>query len=429
MNALLALPLNTLLVILLGALILPQAALTLWFVWIVRSRMRAFCGRDQLRATSAATPAEVVLCLRGCDPTLDDVFASLARQSHRHWRLHVVVDSEADPAWQAAHAAIARLTATSSPSWTGVVVEPLATRPTRGSLKCASLRQALRSLAADTEVVALIDADSIVHVDWLVTMVDECMQPGIGAVSGNRWYDPDHDCPAGVVRAIWNAGAIVQMTVFGIPWGGSLAVRREAMNDCKWLEAIEASLCEDTALAAPLARSGWAYRFVPALIAVDRDDDIAFGPLTRWIARQLLTARLHHPAWPLVAVHGIGTSLALAATLVGAVIAGAAGDRPTAASLLAFIGGYEAASLGLLLVIAAAVRGALAEAGKHVRPLDPARAAWWAALIPATQAVYAAAMATATGARSVEWRGIHYALSNSRAGGEVRITGTHATGP
>lgn len=392
------------------ALIVPQAVLTMWFVWIVRGRMRDFCRRGTGRTASAEVPAEVVLCLRGCDPTLDDVFASLAGQSHRRWRLRVVVDAKSDPAWNVARAAVARLEASSAPSWTAAVIESLARRPTRGSLKCASLRQAFSSLAPDTQVVALVDADSVVHADWLVTMVDECMQPGIGAVSGNRWYDPDRDSTSGVIRAIWNAGAIVQMTVFGIPWGGSLAVRREAMNDCKWVEAIEASLCEDTALAAPLARSGWSYRFVPALIAVDRDDDIPLRPLTRWIARQLLTARLHHPAWPLVAAHGMSTSLVLAATLVGAAAAGLAGDRPTAASLLAFIAGYEAASLGLLLVIAATVRGALAKAGKHVRPLDPARAACWGAMIPATQAVYATAMVSAITARSIEWRGVTYAI-------------------
>lgn len=403
------------------ALIVPQAALTAWFVWIVRDRMRGFCRRAAGRTASADVPAEVVLCLRGCDPTLDEVFAALAGQSHGHWRLRVVVDSASDPAWNAARAAVARLEAAADPSWAAAVIESLARRPTRGSLKCASLRQAFSTLAPDTQVVALIDADSVVHADWLVTMVDECMQPGIGAVSGNRWYDPDRDSTSGVIRAIWNAGAIVQMTVFGIPWGGSLAVRREAMNDCKWVEAIEASLCEDTALAEPLARSGWAYRFVPALIAVDRDDDIPLRPLTRWIARQLLTARLHHPAWPLVAVHGVSTSLALAATLAGVAVAGLAGDRPTAASLLAFIAGYEAANLGLLLVIAATVRGALAKAGRHVRPLDPARAARWGALIPATQAVYATAMVSAITARSIEWRGVTYAIR--KKDGAVDVVG------
>ena len=396
-----SLSIDTVLAWSLAALLTPQVALTLWFVWIVRSRTRDFVARDSVRHESATIPAEVILCLRGCDPTLDDVFAALARQSHRAWRLRVVVDSVDDPAWPVAHAAISRLAADGA-SWIGHAVEPLAVRPTRGSLKCASLRQALRSLAPETQVVALIDADSVVHADWLLTMVDECLRPGVGAVSGNRWYDPDRDSPPGVVRALWNAGAIVQMTTFGIPWGGSLAVRREAMDACGWVDVIESTLCEDTALAEPLARAGWEYRFVPALTAVDRDDDIAFGPLTRWIARQLLTARLHHPAWPLVAMHGIGTSLALAAASVGAVAALVAGQRHDAFSLGGAIAAYEAANVALFLIIAETIRRALATMGRPVRAMSLGRTLWWAMMLPATQCVYAMATARAAAACSIE---------------------------
>jgi hypothetical protein len=414
----------------LAALLVPQVALTLWFVWIVRSRTRDFVARDAVRHESATVPAEVILCLRGCDPTLDDVFAALARQSHRAWRLRVVVDSVDDPAWPVAQAAISRLAADGGAAWGGHMVEPLAVRPTRGSLKCASLRQALRSLAPETRVVALIDADSVVHPDWLLTMVDECLRPGVGAVSGNRWYDPDHDSPPGVVRALWNAGAIVQMTTFGIPWGGSLAVRREAMDACGWADVIESTLCEDTALAEPLTRAGWAYRFVPALTAIDRDDDIAFGPLTRWIARQLLTARLHHPAWPLVAMHGVSTSLALAAAVIAACGAWVTGRHASLTAIGGALLGYEAASVALFVVIASSIRAATAVAGKHIAPLSMGRLLWWAALIPAAQCVYAAATYAAATTKSIEWRGVVYRIqppaSSRRDTGVTRTTATSA---
>lgn len=421
MNALLSLSTGSLLALIVAALIVPQAVLTVWFCWVVRQRTRAFVARDGVRTESATVPAEVILCLRGCDPTLDDVFASLARQSHRSWRLRVVVDSVDDPAWPVAQAAVARLEADGRASWSCHTVDPLAVRPERGSLKCASLRQALLSLAPETRVVALIDADSVVHGDWLVTMVDECLQPGVGAVSGNRWYDPDRDTPAAVVRALWNAGAIVQMTAFGIPWGGSLAVRREAMEACGWTDVIESTLCEDTALAEPLARAGWQYRFVPALTAIDRDDDVAFGPLTRWISRQLLTARLHHPLWPLVATHGITTSLALAG-MVGVAVAAWVMSRPEElAAVAGALAAYEACSVVMAVMIAASVRAATAVAGKHIRPLSLGRTLWWAAMIPAAQVVYAIATASALTTRSIEWRGVVYAVQPSKAGREVVI--------
>jgi len=406
------------LTVLLAVMLLPQAALAAWFVCAVRERTRDFLIRDAQRRQAALVPAEVVLCLRGCDATLAEVFAALSRQSHRCWRLRVVVDSVDDPAWHAAHQAVSQHVADAAASWHGHVVESLASRPVAGSLKCASLRQALRALAPDTRVVAVIDADAVVHADWLVTLVDECLRPGVGAVSGNRWYCPHRDAPAAIVRALWNAGAIVQMAAFGIPWGGSLAVRREALEASGWIDVIESTLCEDTALARPLARAGWAYRYLPALTAIDRDDDVAFGPLTRWIARQLITARLHHPAWPLVAVHGIATSLLLAVTAVVAPLAWACADPGAAAALSAAFITYEVVNLMLAAWIATAIGSATvgavgagetpAATGQPPAHWSGGRLLWWAALVPATQCVYAAAMVWALLARTVEWRGVIY---------------------
>jgi hypothetical protein len=424
------------LTVLLAVMLLPQAVLTAWFVCAVRERTRDFLTRDAQRRQAASVPAEVVLCLRGCDATLTEVFAALARQSHRSWRLRVVVDSVDDPAWDAAHHAISEHVADAAASWHGHVVESLASRPVAGSLKCASLRQALRALAPDTQVIAVIDADAVVHADWLVTLVDECLRPGVGAVSGNRWYCPHRDAPAAIVRALWNAGAIVQMAAFGIPWGGSLAVRREALEASRWIDVIESTLCEDTALARPLARAGWAYRYLPTLTAIDRDDHVAFGPLTRWIARQLITARLHHPAWPLVAMHGIVTSLLLAVSAVAAPLAWACGGPRAAAALSAAFVTYEVVNVMLAAWIAAAIGSATAGAvvtgtraatGQPPAHWSGGRLLRWAAFVPATQCVYAAAMVWALLARTVEWRGVIYEFQTQ--GDTHRVTIANLTHP
>lgn len=412
----------------LGGMLIPQIGLTGWFAWMVPRRMWAHGDDADGQSAGTDVPAEVVLCLRGCDATLEEVFAALARQRHRDWRLRVIVDSEQDPAWTVAHAAVHRL-AERQASWREATIEPLAVRPTEGSLKCASLRQALDSLDSRTHVVALLDADSVVREDWLTTMAYETMRPGVGAVSGNRWYEPSHDSVAGTVRMIWNVGAIVQMSAFGIPWGGSLAVRREALEACGWLDIIRTTLCEDTALANPLARAGWKYRFVPSLIAVDEDDDVAMGPLTRWIARQLLTARLHHPSWPLVAVHGLGTSLALLLALGWAVIAAACASWGSMAIAIVAIACYEAATALLFVVITWTVKNAISSAGGRPRPFSFRRILWQVALIPLTQAVYALATVAALATRSIEWRGIVYDVAriNGRLGVRVRTGGRHDT--
>ncbi len=402
-------------------LLVPQIALTAWFVWAVRRRTRQFSSRDGFRGESATIPAEVVLCLRGCDPTLEQVIETLGGQRHGNWRLRIVVDSTDDPAWPVARSAVAHLAESGRASWLSSTVEPLAERPATGSLKCASLRQALSSLAPETQVVALVDADAIVHDNWLLSMVDECMRPGVGAVSGNRWYDPIHDSVPGTVRAIWNAGAIVQMTAFGIPWGGSLAVRREALEACGWTEIIRTSLCEDTALAAPLWKSGWTYRFIPSLVAIDDDDTVSLRPLTRWIARQLLTARLHHPLWPAVAVHGVATSLALAAAIASCAVAGANGHGKTLALVGGSLAAYEIASLALVFSIEKTVRNALEATGRTFRPTNWRRGLSRCLMLPATQWVYAQAVVTAIFAKTVDWRGVVYHIDAGESGPRVRM--------
>lgn len=406
--------------ILLAVLLVPQAVLVLRFWVRVRARGRAHRGRDADRMAAAHVPAEVVLCLRGRDATLDRVLMALAGQSHRHWRLRVVVDSRDDPAWDATHAALTRFETSVQPTWSGWVVEPLAARPARGSLKCAALRQALAALAPETAVVAFVDADSIVHRDWLLTLVDECTREGVGAASGNRWFDPDVDAAAALVRAMWNAGAIVQMTIYDIPWGGSLAVRREAVEGSRWREVIASSLCEDTALAAPLAAAGWTFRHVPALTAVDRDDSVTIRQVTRWIARQLLTARLHHPLWPLVALHAVSTSLALAAAPVCMVAALATGRYAAAGGCAAMLAAYEVVNALLLVAIVHAVRET-AVVDEPIRPLAFGRLCRWIAYMPATQAVYAAATFLTLTARSVEWRGVAYDIRRAGRVAEVAI--------
>jgi hypothetical protein len=150
-----------------------------------------------------------------------------------------------------------------------------------------------------------------------------------------------------------------------------------------------------------LRRSGWRFRFGPELIALDRDDSIALRPLIRWISRQLLTARLHHPAWPLVALHGLGTSLLLLAAVLALLGLLLAGDPASALRMSLVLLGYELGCGLILLVIQRVVAGAI--------PLDqrlPLRL--WLRWLPLAQLVYGIATVRAQLARRVEWSGVVY---------------------
>jgi cellulose synthase/poly-beta-1,6-N-acetylglucosamine synthase-like glycosyltransferase len=329
--------------------------------------------------------------------------AALAQQRYPGpWRLQLVVDSLADPAWAVAEASLAALETRGQASWQAAQLEPLQGRPQRGSLKSASLRQAFAHLHPATALVALVDADAIVSPDWLADLARACSQPGVGAVSGNRWYQPQAGSLAAQVRAGWNGGALVLMTLLGIPWGGSLAVRRQVIDAGTWSERLISSLCEDTSLVQPLRQLGWRYAFRPELITIDQDDSMALAGLAPWIGRQLLTARLHHPAWPLVALHGASSALLLLAASAWLLLA-------HSGILAGALGLYELGCAGLLLWIEATALSALARRECQTILPKPGpfwRRAWdWLANLPITQLTYALAF----------WVGslwIRYAYSN-----------------
>lgn len=385
-----------LLSLLMAAVLLLQALLTGWFALLVRRRLAE-------PAAAATWPAaEVVLCLRGVDPALPATLAALAAQRYGGpWSLQLLVDGKQDPAWQAASQAIAQLEDAGSASWSAARLTALAAAPRSGSRKSAALRQAFAALQPATELVALVDADAVVRPDWLADLANGCLRPGVGAAGGNRWYLPAQRSGAGMVRAIWNGGALVLMTLFGIPWGGSLVVRRQLIEPSGWRAVLAHSLCEDTALTTPLRRSGWRFRFGPELIALDRDDSIALRPLIRWISRQLLTARLHHPAWPLVALHGLGTSLLLLAAVLAVLGLLLAGDPASALRLSLVLLGYELGCGLLLIGIQRVVAGA-------IRLDQRLPLALWLRWLPLGQLVYGIATLRAQLARRVEWSGVVY---------------------
>ena len=371
--------------LLLLALLLGQALL----VFVFSQRLRVLRrSSDPAACSEAAFPAlEVVLCLRGADTCLPRLLEALADQTYpAPWRLQVVVDSDQDPAWALLQPWLNR----SDTAWTELHCRTLQQRPSQGSLKCAALLQAFSDLHSDSALVVLLDADIRFAEDGLERCARACLQPGVGAISGNRWFAPPSPGISALhlsswTRAVWNAGAVVLMTLWKIPWGGTLCVRRSVVEAGDWLELLSRGLCEDTGLLGPLRRLGLDYRFAPNLIMVDPDPAQPLLPLSRWITRQLLTARLHHPAWGLVALHGLSSAALLSIALWQ-------GDW--AAALV-----YELGCVGLLCWIE-----------RLMQPEDrPHWLGWGMGLVPG-QLVDGAATLAALLVRRISWRGVDYVV-------------------
>jgi hypothetical protein len=263
-------------------------------------------------------------------------------------------------------------------------------------------------------VVALVDADTTPHASWLRELAAPLADARVGAATGNRWYMPKTSSWGALVRYLWNAAAIVQMYWYEVAWGGTLAVKREVIDKLDLLGHWRQALCEDTMLYRHLGKQGLRVKFVPALMMVNREE-CGLGACLSWIRRQLLTMRLYHPLWPMVLLHGFGTTLLLAVALTLTVVAGCRRDWPTALWCGGGLVVYECIMVGLLAPMEIAVRRIVRWQGGSTRWLSAKAILRLIPAIVLTQAVYTLALVGAQFARKVDWRGVCYQIDGRRA--------------
>lgn len=357
-------------------------------------------------SSAAQTPCPktaVVLCLRGPDPFLPACLEAILQQDYPDYDLRVVVDSAEDPAWKIVTDVVAHR------GEVNVQVRPLTSRRETCSLKCSSVLQAVSELNGSYEAVALLDADTVPHRTWLRELVAPLADPRVAACSGNRWYMPSAISWGSLVRWLWNAAAVVQMFCYRIPWGGSLAVKLSAFREAGLADRWGHAFCEDTMLYGQLQRAGYRVAFAPTLMMVNRED-VSLGGFFRWVARQLLTARLYHPAWWLVVGHGLGIAVAQLVCLALLGVACASANGPAVAWLAAGLAVYWFAMAGLIVALETAVRRMPASRGERTAWLRSGAIFQVAGAILLTQVLYTGALMSAMFVRIVEWRGVRYRI-------------------
>ncbi len=251
----------------------------------------------------------VILPVRGADDTLAHCVEALARQDYDKYRVRVILDSHTDPGWRVIDQVLV-----SQPDLPIEVVELREPHP-HCSLKCSAVHQATEELG-DCQVVALLDSDVVPHASWLKKLVAPLADEMVGAAHGNRWYLPQRAQWGSLLRYCWNTAAVVTMYLWGMPWGGTLAIKRRVLDESdirdRWLRAG----CEDVPLVSVLRDLGLSVRFVPSLVMVDRNETRLRDSL-RFLDRQLLWARLYYGAcwwssnlWQIVIALSIVTAVA-----------------------------------------------------------------------------------------------------------------------
>jgi cellulose synthase/poly-beta-1,6-N-acetylglucosamine synthase-like glycosyltransferase len=359
--------------------------------------------RPDLPDDRACRRAAIVLCLRGRDPFLEECIESLLAQDYPDYQLHIMVDSRQDPAWPVAESLAKRY----GPE--RVCVQSLDQRLDTCSLKCSSVVRAIESLDDSFHVAALVDADATPHPSWLRNLAAPLASDEVGAASGNRWYMPATSSWGALVRYLWNAAAVVQMYWYEVAWGGTLAVKTKVLRDLDLLDRWRHSLCEDTMLYQQLGQHGLRVKFVPALMMVNRED-CGLAACSAWIRRQLLTMRLYHPLWPLVLLHGCGTTLLLIVAMVAGAIAALRHDWPAVAWCVGSLVAYETIMVCLLASLEIMVRRIVRTQGNPTGWLSVKTVLRLVPAIVLTQVVYTFALIGAQFGHEIGWRGINYRI-------------------
>src|SRR5438874_4331448 len=389
----------------------------LWIAWIAIAiavlmpvswawRMAFYYWRTS-RRPAPANPrypiAAVILPVRGADPSLPRCIRGLLRQDYPNYSVHIVVDHESDPAGDVVRSVLAADNERNVDVRVGVLRERLGTC----GLKVSSQLQALQELDAEVEVVAFVDADSVPAADWLESLALPLADPKVGTTTGMRWFAPRDSSWGSMVRHMFNAGSQSQMFIFRIPWGGSMAMRRETMLRAKLPEHWAQCFCEDTSSYGPLYKLGVRNVWVPAATQFN-EESLEMAGASRFIFRQLLCVRLHTRLWWPLFFWNMANALALSLAAIGAVVAGCLRHWDVAVSFGSLVAAYTVGMVVILIIGERMFRGNMLKRLDHVPPYPPI----WK-LIPAiilAQSISMRHLVKCITAPSVDWRGVTYAL-------------------
>lgn len=384
-------------------LLVGMTVLQVIYVWLYRRFLRT--NSESAQATQTYSPkTAVILCVRGEDPTLFECLTGLGLQTYSHFDLHIVADSDDDPAIQMAKT-FYEDQAYIEPK---PVYHVFNDHPKTRSLKCSAIIHAVSNLPPSVEVIALIDADVVADPEWLADLIRPLFDEQIGATTGNRWFAPNDKRIGSLVRQAWNAGAVPQMIQYNIPWGGSLAIKKSTIETCNLLSEWETAFCEDTLLTSRLKKHNLRVVRVPNLIAVN-GESTNWNSAIAWISRQLLTVRLHHVNWPLVVIHGIASALSFLAPLISAVVLLSAMKILFGTILLLVFLLYQLINMGLIEWVRNGNEKVISQRGSPIN--QPSQGLGSKFLISIlTQYTYVLAVTKTVFAKSVFWRGIEYLI-------------------
>jgi cellulose synthase/poly-beta-1,6-N-acetylglucosamine synthase-like glycosyltransferase len=373
-----------------------QVCITLLFLLYLRSRPKSLPD-EELPKTA------VILCLRGADPSLPDCLRSLLKQNYPQFDIKLIVDNQEDPAWQIVSDIINEQEATNAQ------ITHLRIIRHNCSLKCSALLQAVSELDDSYKVVALVDADTVVHPNWLRELVSPLMNPKVGATTGNRWYVPTGNYWGSLVRYVGNVSTVVQMHLFRVPWGGSLAIKTEVLHKTGLLDKWGQAFGEDMMMHNILNQHGMKVKFVPSLIMLNREECDLLS-LIDHLKRLLFSSRMYHPQWLAVVGDAVSSILFPSLVILLFFLSLGNGEWDAAALLLGCYSIYTLGLLLLMLILEQGIQQIIYRHGQLTTKLSVTTVGKMLIAIPLTQWIYGLAILSSLWMSTVKWRGIVYRI-------------------
>ncbi|MGF1497616.1 MAG: glycosyltransferase [Elainellaceae cyanobacterium] len=369
----------------------------------VRFALSLYQARPQMVDDNQLPPAAVVLCVRGADPFLRDCISGLIHQDYPHYCICIIVDSHDDPAWGLIKDLVGE------DQIPHLRVETLKHKYETCSLKCSALIQAVSGLEEQWQAIAMIDGDVITHPTWLRELVTPLLNARVGAATGQRWYVPQDGQWGSIFRYLWNAAAVVNMSIHQFPWAGSLVMSRSLLQQTKMLDMWRYGISDDAPVERAVRKLGLIVQLVPTLMMVNYEA-CSLSSCMNFVTRQLLATRLYQN-WVVVVMPVMLTTIPFILTAILLIKALVLQDFVSSVWLASGLLAYVTTLIGLMVLLDLAVRRVVHLRGEQMPHLPLRVIPQILVAIPFTQIGYAIATLMATFMRRMQWRGIIYEIN------------------
>ncbi len=183
---------------------------------------------------------------------LKQTLDALARLDYPHYECVVVINNTPDPAlWQPIEEHCKAL----GDRFKFVRADNLA------GFKAGALRLAMPHTAADAEIIGILDADYVVHPDWLKDLVPHFRDPTVGLVQAPQDHRDGarsvmHHAMNGEYAGFFDIGMVQRNERNAIVVHGTMCLIRRAALDAVGGWSSD-TICEDTDLGLTLLEAGW----------------------------------------------------------------------------------------------------------------------------------------------------------------------------